>query len=180
MCFGYNSIIFCAIAWLFFGCKNELFKETDNATYNLNPTRLEVLLVPMESDLACDVDLVHYRDSHHTYGWCVELKLFFVHTIPYVSLVVDKSEVCSKIWVRKSHHHGHHSLWPTNSQIFWPNSFYLLRKPKKKKQNCIVNGEKLIRGIYALCELVPAPFFGLQTGDQCYCLRVFKSRLDFG
>jgi hypothetical protein len=50
-----------------FGCKNELFKETDNATYNLNPTQLEVLLVPMESEFACYVDLVHYKDSHYTY-----------------------------------------------------------------------------------------------------------------
>ncbi len=52
----------------------------------------------MESDFACHVDLVHYRDSHYTYDGCVlEIKLFFVHTLPYVLLVVDKSEVCSKI-----------------------------------------------------------------------------------
>jgi hypothetical protein len=44
-----------------------------------------------------------------------------------------------------------HSDRPT-AKFSDPNSF------KEPKKNWIVNGEKLIRGIHALCELVPALF----------------------
>ncbi len=117
---------------------------------------------------------------NYTYDGCVlEIKLLFVHTLPYVLLVVDKSEVCSKIWVRKSHHHGHHSLWPTNSQIFWPNSFYLLRN-QRNQTNWIVNGiRNLLEESMHFVNLSLPFFFGLQTGDQCCCLRVFKSKATF-